>query len=216
MSYRKITKLRYNKMAPNKLLRIFSYLFHPLFISVYAVWVFFVFGESYFEYRQIYLIIIQIVIITIFIPITFYYLLLSLGKVDTIMLADKAQRKLPLLIHAVLLLILIKKSITTEHFPQLHYFFAASLISTILALIMVLAGFKVSLHMIGITALTVFTIGISLHFHTRMISLIVPLVVVNGFVASSRLEMKAHTVSELIWGSCIGTIPQIVLLYIWL
>jgi len=203
-------------MASNKLLRLFSYLFHPLFISVYAVLVFFIFGKNYFEYRQIYLIIIQIVIITIFIPITFYYLLLSLGKVDTIMLADKAHRRLPLLIHSVLLFILIQKSITTEHFPQLYYFFAGSLVSTLVALIMVFAGFKVSLHMIGITALTVFTIGISLHFHTRMISLIVPMVLINGFVASSRLEMKAHTVAELIWGICIGTIPQLGLLYFWL
>lgn len=202
-------------MASTKILRLFSYLFHPLFISVYAVLLFFIFGESYFEYRQIYLIIVQIVIITIFIPITFYYLLLSMGRVDSIMLSDKAHRKLPLLIHCILLFILIRKSITAEHFPQLYYFFAASLLSTLAALIMVFAGFKVSLHMIGITALTVFTIGISLHFQTRMVAVIIPLLLVNGFVASSRLEMKAHTVSELVWGSLIGTIPQLLLLSLW-
>ncbi len=200
----------------NKVLHLFSYLFHPLFISVYAVLVFFVFGETYFKYSEIYLIIIQIVIITIFIPVTFYYLLLSLGKVDSIMLANKAQRKIPLLIHSILLFMLIKKSITIDNCPELYYFFLGSLCSTVLALIMVFAGWKASLHMIGMTALTVFTIALSLHFETRMIFIIVFLLICTGFVATSRLEMKAHSNTELILGSAIGILPQLVLLYFWL
>ncbi|OYU81100.1 MAG: hypothetical protein CFE23_06310 [Flavobacterium sp. BFFFF1] len=199
-----------------KTINIFSYLFHPLFVSIYAVLVFFFFGNSYFTYTEIYLIIIQIVIITIFIPITFYYLLLSIGKVDSIMLADKAQRKLPLLIHAVLLFILIHKSITFESCPQLYFFFFGSLISTLLALIMVFAGYKVSLHMIGITALTVFTMALSLHFQIRLMIPILVLVLCNGFVASSRLQMKAHTMWELVLGTAIGVLPQLGLLYLWL
>ncbi|MDI1256995.1 MAG: hypothetical protein PSV16_12935 [Flavobacterium sp.] len=200
----------------NKILPLFSYLFHPLFISVYAVLVFFFFGHSYFSYPQIYLVVIQIVIITIFIPITFYYFLLSLGKVDSVMLSQTSQRKIPLLIHAVLLFILIKKSITIADFPELYFFFLASLISTFLALIMVFLKFKVSLHMIGTTALTVFTIGVSLHYHTRLIVVIFILIMANGLVASSRLAMNAHTRTELVFGSIIGILPQAALLYFWL
>lgn len=199
-----------------KILPVFSYLLHPLFISVYAVLIFFFFGSHYYSYPEIYLVIIQIVIITIFIPITFYYLLLSLGKVDSIMLAKKNQRVIPLLIHAVLLYMLIQYSITKELFPVLHYFFLGSLISTFLGLLLIFFGYKASLHMIGITALTIFTIGISLHYQIRLIVIVVPLLLCNGFVASSRLEMKAHTHTELVLGSLIGALPQLVLLYFWL
>ena len=199
-----------------KILPAFSYILHPLFISVYAVLIFFLFGEHYFQYPDIYLVIIQIVIITIFIPVTFYYLLLSMGKVDSIMLAKRNQRVIPLVIHAILLYVLIKKSITVEHFTELHFFFLGSLMSTFLALVMIYFKQKVSLHMIGITALTVFTIGISLHFQVRLIFPIVPLMLCNGFVASSRLEMNAHTPTELILGSLIGTLPQLGLFYLWL
>jgi hypothetical protein len=199
-----------------RILNLFSYIFHPLFISVYAVLGFFLFGGKSFSYPEIYLMIIQIVIITIFIPVTFYYLLLSLGKVDSIMLADKAQRKLPLMIHAVLLFILTQKSITLESCVELYFFFFGSLISTLLALLMVFVGYKVSLHMIGITALTVFIMAISLHFQLRMILPILILVLCNGFVASSRLRMNAHTMQELVLGSLIGIIPQAGLLYFWL
>lgn len=199
-----------------KILPLFSYILHPLFISVYAVLIFFLFGDHYFLYPDIYLVIIQIVIITIFIPITFYYLLLSMGKVDSIMLAKRNQRIIPLVIHAILLYILIKKSITVDLFTELHFFFLGSLISTFLALIMIYFKQKVSLHMIGIMALTIFTIGISLHFQVRLIVLIVSLILCNGLVASSRLEMKAHTYTELFLGSLIGIVPQVGLFYFWL
>lgn len=199
-----------------KILPAFSYIFHPLFISVYAILIFFFFGISFFQYAEIYLIIIQIIIITVFIPVTFYYLLLSMGKVDSIMLAETAQRRIPLMIHAVLLSILIQKSITIHVSPELYFFFLGSLISTILALLLAFVDFKASLHMIGITALTVFTIGISLHFEKRMILPVVLLLVSCGLVASSRLEMKAHTQKELFLGSCIGIFPQVGLFYFWL
>jgi hypothetical protein len=199
-----------------KILPLFSYILHPLFISVYAVLIFFYFGNSYSEYFQIYGIIIQIVIVTIFVPITFYYLLLSLKKVDSVMLEQTSQRKIPLLIHAVLLIILIRKSIPVDDFAELYFFFLGSLVSTILALIMVYFNYKVSLHMIGITALTVFTMGISWHFQVRMINIIVVLLLCSGLVGSSRLIMKAHSGKELILGSLIGSIPQAGLLLLWL
>jgi membrane-associated phospholipid phosphatase len=199
-----------------KILPPFSYIFHPLFISVYAVVLFFFFGKHNYDYQEVYLVIIQIVIITIFIPLTVYYLLLSLGKVDSIMLAHKNQRRLPLLIHAILLLILIRKSITIDYFPLLYFFFLASFISTFLAFIFLFSKFKVSLHQLAIASFTIFAIGISLHFNVRMLWIIVPLILCNGLVASSRLVMKAHTPTELILGGLIGSIPQIGVLYLWL
>lgn len=199
-----------------KILPVFSYLFHPLFISVYAVLLFFFFGKHNYNYQEVYLVIIQIVIITIFIPLTIYYLLLSLGKVDSIMLAHKNQRRLPLLIHSILLLILIRKSITIDYFPILYFFFLSSFISTFWAFVFLFTKFKVSLHMLAISSLTIFLIGISMHYNVRMLWVIVPLLLCNGLIASSRLVMKAHTPTELVLGGLIGSIPQIVLLYFWL
>jgi acid phosphatase family membrane protein YuiD len=46
--------------------------------------------------------------------------------------------------------------------------------------------------------------------------LIAFLVLMNGFVASSRLEMKAHTPKELVIGFLLGIIPQLLLLRFWL
>ena len=198
-----------------RLLSFFSYLLHPLFIPVFTVLFYFLCGGRYFQYQDMYVVFIQIIILTILLPMAIYYFLMTFGKVTSIMLSDKAERRIPLAIYAVLLLVLIKKCITIGRFPELYFFFFASLISTVIALILVFMKRKASLHMIGIVSLTVFAIGISIHSQVRMNEIIAFLVVCIGLVASSRLEMKAHTYTELALGALTGLLPQLVLWYFW-
>ena len=70
-----------------------------------------------------YLFMIQIVIITVLIPISLFYLLLSLGKIDSIMIEEVAQRKIPILLNCILLFVLTQKSITLDRIPELYYYF---------------------------------------------------------------------------------------------
>ena len=70
--------------------------------------------------------------------------------------------------------------------------------------------------MIGITALTGFAIGLSLHNQTNNLYLHAFLLAINGLVATSRLEMQAHTEKELLIGFVLGLIPQTAFWYCWL
>lgn len=70
--------------------------------------------------------------------------------------------------------------------------------------------------MIGISSLTVFIIGLSIHNQINTINMVTFFVVMNGLVASSRLVMKAHSNKELFVGFVCGAIPQSILLYFWL
>jgi hypothetical protein len=203
-------------MNLKKILPAFSYLFHPIFIPVYAALVYFLFNVSYFTNPEIYLTLFQVVIITILIPILFFLLLRTAGKIDSIMMADLSQRKLPLIIQCFLIILLVRKAITIEHYPELHFFFLAGLLSTTIALILLFINVKASLHMITISSLAIFVIGLSIRTQIQHINLIVFLVLMNGFVASSRLEMKAHTNNELVFGFFIGLLPQLLLMQIWL
>lgn len=162
------------------------------------------------------LLFLQIFIVTILLPIAFYFLLKSFGKVDSVMLSEIAQRKMPLLLQIFLFAILITRSVTVEFFPGLYHFFLGGLISSILAFGALFRKIKVSLHMIGISALTFFIIGLSYHNQVNCINTLIFFTVMNGFVASSRLAMKAHTGSELLYGFLSGSIPQIGLFYFWL
>ena len=201
-----------------KLLPIFSYIFHPIFIPLLACIFYFFINENYFTSSPliVYIVLLQVLILTFLIPIAFYYLLKSVGKIDTIMVAELSQRKLPLFFQAVLLLVLIKKGITIDRLPELYFFFLAGLISTILVLIFLFAKIKASLHMLGIGSLLFFVIGISIHNQSNFLISISILTFLTGIIASSRLEMKAHNYLELIIGFFIGIIPQALLWFIWL
>lgn len=199
-----------------KILPFFSYFFHPIFIPLLGT-VFYVFLDShYFTLAQYLILFLQIIIITIFLPVAFFYLLRTFGKIETVMLSDISQRKIPLILQMMLFAVLIEKSITFERFPSLYFFFVGGIFSTIFAFFLLYLKSKASIHMIGISSLTTFIIGLSIHNQINAINTVAFFVIMNGVVASSRLEMKAHSNKELVIGFLSGIIPQTVLLYFWL
>jgi hypothetical protein len=127
-----------------------------------------------------------------------------------------SERKIPLLIQCFLIILLVRKSITVDRYQELHFFLLGALFSTLIALLLLFVRTKASLHMLGMSALTVFVFGLSFHYQTQNIFAIIFLTTMNGFVASSRLVMKAHTFKELIIGILLGSFPQMLLLYLWL
>ena len=199
-----------------KLFPLFSYLFHPVFIPIYATLFYLFSNQSYFFNKEKYLVLLEVSVITFAIPILFFVLLRLTGKITSIMVPELSERKFPLVIQCFLLILLVKKSITLERYPELHFFMLGALSSTLIALILLFANKKASLHMTGLSALTFFIFGLSLHHQTANTALIIFMVLMNGFVASSRLIMKAHTPQELVIGVLLGSIPQILLLFLWL
>jgi hypothetical protein len=199
-----------------KILPIFSYIFHPLFTPVQACFFYFIFHNGDYNIKQISTFFWQISIVTIMIPMALYYLLRFTGKVDSIMIANLEQRKIPLVFQSFLIILLLRKIILLENYPELHFFFIGALFSTLFALGLLYIKFKVSLHMLAIAALTVFVYGLNIHLQMGSIYLVPFLLLMNGFVASSRLVMQAHTPNEIVIGVLVGSIPQIAFLFLWL
>jgi hypothetical protein len=199
-----------------KILPVFSYIFHPIFTPAIATFIYFLFTLSDFKTEEIIFVFIQVTILTILIPISFYFFLRSTGRVDSIMIADIDQRKIPLLLQCFIIILLVQKSVTIERYVDLHFFFLGALLSTLTALILLFCNIKASLHMLAISSLTVFVFGLNIQHQANATYLVIFFVLITGFVASSRLEMKAHTPKELLIGLLIGSISQSLLLFLWL
>jgi hypothetical protein len=199
-----------------KIVNTFSYIFHPLFIALYATLLFFIFTDITFYPAEIFLYLIQILIITILIPISVFYLLMSMGKINSFQDVSLHQRKFPLLLNAILLYILIGKSFTLENIPELYFCFFGAIISSLVALLLIFFKIKASIHMLGISGLTGFLVMVSIYTQQDLLYTISCFLIFNGLVATSRLLLRAHTIPELILGWCIGIVPQIVLGMIWL
>jgi len=173
-------------------------------------------NQAEFGNQEKLFILFQVLVVTVILPSLVFLLLRTAGNIDSIMLAEVSQRKIPLILHCFLIILLVKKSITIDRYTELHFFLLAALLSTIMALILLFANIKASLHMIAISSLTVFIIGLSLHLQIQNKFIIAILILLNGLVASSRLEMKAHTNKELIIGFMLGAVSQLLLLVVWL
>jgi hypothetical protein len=198
-----------------KFLSIFSYLFHPLFIPVYATLFYFLVANSFFYEREIYLAFIQVLILTVLLPMSIFYLLRSLGKMKS-KLPNAKERRLPLAIYALLILFLIKYSLSIVVIPELYYYFTGVLISTVIALALVLANQSPSLHTMAAASLTVFVISISSYYHISFLYLTAFLVICTGIVGSSRMDVGKRTFTEVLLGGLIGIVPQVALWFVWL
>lgn len=159
---------------------------------------------------------LQVSLLTIFIPLAFYFWLKTVGKADSMMLENLAQRKIPLFLSCILLYILAFKSITQAALPELHFFLLGGLLSNVFTFLYLFMNVKASIHQMGIAALTCFVIGLSAHYQVDLTYGIAVLLILNGFVASSRLAMQAHSYTELAIGFGIGSIPQLALWWYWL
>lgn len=202
-------------MKTKHLLVPFSYIFHPIFISIYGTILYFFISAKHKLNNQVtYLTFIQIVLLTSLIPLFFYFLLKLFKKVETFTEATLEERKKPLFIQLILLYLLLNYSVLELYFPELYKFFQAGFLSTFLVFIAVQFNFKASLHMIGISSLFAFTIMFTSYNSLFPIKTLMYLGLCMGFVASSRLYMNAHTYKELFVGMLLGLIPQFLVWYI--
>lgn len=70
--------------------------------------------------------------------------------------------------------------------------------------------------MLAISGFTIFVIGLNIHLQMQNPYWTALLILLSGIVASSRLEMKAHTSREILIGLTIGIMPQLLFLFLWL
>lgn len=179
---------------------------------MYGSILYFFFTNNINYLAEMYLSCIQIFILTILLPVSFYSLLRIFKKVKSFTEATLEERRLPIFIQLVLLYLLLRFTVLETHFPELFKFFQAGFISAFLVFISVMFRFKASLHMIGCTSLAVFVVLFTSYLEIAALTTVAVLILCMGFVASSRLFMKAHTPIELIAGILLGGLPQ---LFIW-
>lgn len=172
--------------------------------------------EDIFTTNEKYFVLFQILVITFIVPILFFMLLRSTGHVKSMMLPETSQRLIPLVLQCFLYILLVKRSIIILRYPELHFFFLGALFTTIAALVLSLFKIKASLHVAAISGFMVFAAGLNIHLQMHNPYWAAFLILITGIVASSRLEMEAHTPKELLIGLFIGIFPQLLFLYLWL
>lgn len=197
-------------------LKFGAYLFHPLLLPVYAAAIHFSKTPKFIEDSVMQSSLLALLILMVLLPMSLFFLFRNLGWISSLELVEVRERRLPLMVQGVLVLMVIKFVFPPYDHPEMYYFFVGVLFSTMTALLLVFFKQKASLHQMGIAGVTVFVIGLSIHFQVNMLYWIGFLLVANGWVASSRLATQSHTMPELIMGGFVGAIPQLMVMNFWL
>ncbi len=198
------------------ILKSISAIFHPLVMPIAGVIFYFAKTPRFIDREVIWAKLVSLSILTIILPILLYFLLKTLGKVESIYLRNTKERIIPLFLNAIVIIMVTQKILRPDPYIELYYFFVGILISTIACLILVIFKFKASIHMIAISGLFMFFIALSIHFSININGTLAIMCIITGAVATSRLHLKAHTYPELIMGMFVGLFPQLVLVTKWL
>ena len=197
-------------------LHLVSYIFHPLFVPIGGTVMYFLITPKYSSLEIQSGNILPIFILTVIIPIIFFLILKNLGVIHSIFLPTLKERKYPLYIQAILLFLILYKVIPNNFVPELFYFFLGLLAATGATLILLFLKIKTSIHLLGMGSILMFMIGLSIHFEINITLAISVFTLFTGFVATSRLYVKAHSKAELFIGLLLGIFSQLIILKYWL
>lgn len=196
--------------------KLISVLFHPLFAPLAGVLFYFVKTPRFIPFPIIKAKVFSIIILTFVLPVLILYLLKTINRVASIHLKTTQERKLPLMLYACLLLLILMRVFPLNEIPELYFFFLGILCSNLACLILIFLKFKASIHVMAVSGFLMFAIALAIHFKININAMLVLISIILGAVATARLHLKAHTFAEINTGFFLGLIPQLILLNFWL
>ena len=196
--------------------KLISFLFNPLFMPFGGTLAYFLVTPRFSPPENQRAVLTAVFIVTVAIPVLFFFLLRNLGWITSSGLYELKERKIPLYLYIILTYIVIARIIPGSFSTELYFFFIGILGALLACLFLVYFGYKASMHMIGITGLTTFIIGLSFHYEKNIILALSLLFISMGAVATARLYQKAHKPHEVITGIVLGFITQLITFNYWL
>lgn len=188
-----------------RIAHIISTIFQPLLMPTYNVLLLYVYTYFNMIYsHQFWYIVLPVFIFSFALPALLILLLHRIGIVSDLSLTVRKERIFPYLITLVSYCIMIFLYYKMR-MPQWFI-----LLMTASAMIMVLAIFitlkwKISAHMLGAGGLTGGVMGVSYFVeHTNPFILFILLFLMSGCVATSRLILRRHTLSQVVAGFLLG------------
>ena len=196
--------------------KVISLLFHPIFAPIAGVVAYFLITPKYSPLELQSGNILPIFILTIIIPIISFFILRNIGLINSIDLPTVIERKYPLYIHLILLLMIVYKVIPNNYILEIYFYFVGLIIATLAVLLLLFFKIKSSMHLLGMGSVFMYLVNLSVHFEINITLALSVLILITGLVASSRLYLKAHNKMEILIGFLIGLICQLLTVKYWL
>jgi hypothetical protein len=197
--------------------KIISYLFHPLFMPTYGM--FLVFFSNQLNGFNLYalpemmttnkMIFAIIIIFTLLIPGIAALVLKRMGQIKSLQMENRRERLLPFAITGFCYLtssVIIQN--TLENVNQMILIILAGAQLAILLSLVISVYWKISIHMIGIGGMVGTEILMMNVFHFSWDAVLYGTLFIAGLVGFARLRLNAHQPAEVLAGFIVGVITE--------
>lgn len=191
--------------------KFISYFFHPINFSVIGALIYFLFVPKYIFKPQEYIILVVIFIATYLIPLMLLFAMKRIAMIGSYHLITIEERKFPLLLFISISLFIGYWLFKTSIVDLLSLFYFGYGLSLIIILVLLYFKRKISLHTAAVGGLVGFLVYFSYFYKINLLLLISIFFFLGGVIATARLQMKAHTLSEVLIGFLIGFGSQLVI-----
>ncbi|MEP6711066.1 MAG: hypothetical protein ABJA37_01555 [Ferruginibacter sp.] len=194
-----------------------SYLFHPVFIPVYAIWFLVFVHPSYFSGFSIgakkYTLLIAAYNL-VFYPLLSVLLLKAVGFIDSIFLRTKKDRIIPYMACGIFFFWGYTIFKEQSQYPAILASFIFGIFLASSGALLVNIYFKISMHAIGMGGLIGLFIIIA-NSNTMLMSWPLSIVLLlGGLVCTARLLISDHQPKDIYTGLCIGLLSQFIAAFI--
>lgn len=199
-----------------KLSKFISYFFHPINFPLIGAIIYFILLPKYMYRPQEHLILSVVFVGTYVFPLTLVFLLRKFGLISSYHMETIEERKFPSLLFIGLSFIIGNWLFKSTVVDLLSLLFFGYGISLIIGYTLLYLNIKASLHMMAVAGLLGFLGYYSLHFKTNLLILFALFFILSGIIASARIQLNAHKLSEVLSGFLLGILGQIIIYIIYI
>ncbi len=196
--------------------QLFSYLFHPLFISLYvSAYLIYVhpYAFALYDHKQEFLRLLWVFSITTFFPAFTVFLLWRLKFAASIFLRTQKERIIPYVASIIYFFWAFYVSRNLEGSPVIMAFYFLGTFLSASAALMANNYFKISMHALAVGGAATYMILLGLISQEPMGIAIAIFTVIAGIVCTSRMLVSDHHPYEIYWGLILGALCQLVACY---
>lgn len=194
--------------------KFISTILHPVVMPTIGVLLFFIISSYSINEQQLLAILSLVFTATYIVPILLLVFLKLFGLIDSYQVSTIRERKIPVIFMIVLFFLLGK---TLNNIPIIRDFsilFYGTSISLTIVYLLFFTKTKTSLHLLSMGSAIGFFMFLTNTLSFSTLYIIIPLVLLSGLLASSRLHLKAHNNKEVYLGFFLGIIGQLIALYL--
>lgn len=196
--------------------RLLSWCFHPVVIPMAGVCAYFLASPKHTTLAIQASLAAPVGIITLVIPLVAYEILSNVGVLKSKKIIGTKDLGIVLAVYVTLLLIVLFKVLPKHGIVELYFYLLGLICGFFSSLVLLLFRVKVSMYMLGMGALLMYLVSLSIHFEINITLAISVFVLLTGVVASVNLYDNKSSGSQLLIGFLLGALAQVLTISYWL